>query len=121
MLWRRGNAMIPSYTDAMQRPATLRPAPPAVVELAGVEKTYRSDPVRLMGLASALSMGFIERTREVGILCCVGGRARCSRRLFSAEAVVLATAGWAFGVLLGWLIYQGLLALLLHNADVTLP
>ncbi len=43
------------------------------------------------------------------------------RRVFSAEAVVLAAVGWAFGVLLGWLIYQGLLALFLHNAGVTLP
>jgi putative ABC transport system permease protein len=77
--------------------------------------------IMLMGLVSALSMGVIERTREVGILRCVGARARQIRRVFSAEAVVLAAAGWAFGVLLGWLMYQGLLALFLHNVDVTLP
>jgi putative ABC transport system permease protein len=77
--------------------------------------------IMLMGLVSALSMGVIERTREVGILRCLGARARHIRRVFSAEAVVLAAAGWAFGVLLGWLIYQGLLALFLHNVDVTLP
>jgi len=74
-----------------------------------------------MGLVSALSMGVIERTREVGILRCVGGRARNIRRIFSSEAVILAVVGWAFGVLLGWLIYQGLLALLLHNAGISLP
>ena len=67
--------------------------------------------IMLMGLVSALSMGVIERTREVGILRCLGARARHIRRVFSAEAVVLAAAGWAFGVLLGWLMYQGLLAL----------
>ena len=77
--------------------------------------------IMLMGLVSALSMGVIERTREVGILRCVGARARHIRRVFSAEAVVLAVLGWAFGVLLGWLIYQGLLALLLHNAGISLP
>ena len=77
--------------------------------------------IMLMGLVSALSMGVIERTREVGILRCLGARARQIRRVFSAEAVVLAAVGWAFGVLLGWLLYQGLLALFLHNADVTLP
>ena len=32
--------------------------------------------IMLMGLVSALSMGVIERTREVGILRCVGARAR---------------------------------------------
>jgi putative ABC transport system permease protein len=77
--------------------------------------------ITLMGLVSALSMNIFERTREVGILRSVGAKARHIRRLFSAEAVVLAVAGWAFGVLLGWLIYQGLLALIRHNAEVSLP
>jgi putative ABC transport system permease protein len=77
--------------------------------------------IMLMGLVSALSMGVIERTREVGILRCVGARARHIRRVFSAEAMILAVAGWAFGVLLGWLIYHGLLTLLLHDAALSLP
>ncbi len=77
--------------------------------------------IMLMGLVSALSMGVIERTREVGILRCVGARARHIRRVFSAEAVVLAVVGWVFGVLLGWLIYQGLLALLRHDVAISLP
>ncbi|MGD0603735.1 MAG: ABC transporter ATP-binding protein [Streptosporangiaceae bacterium] len=34
--------MIKSYPDAAQRPVTLRPAPPAIIELAGVEKIYHS-------------------------------------------------------------------------------
>jgi len=77
--------------------------------------------IMLMGLVSALSMGVIERTREVGILRCVGARARSIRRIFSSEALALAVVGWLFGVVLGWLIYQGLLALLLHNAGISLP
>jgi len=77
--------------------------------------------IMLMGLVSALSMGVIERTREVGILRCVGARARHIRQVFSAEAMILAVVGWAFGVLLGWLIYQGLLTLLLHDATLSLP
>jgi putative ABC transport system permease protein len=77
--------------------------------------------IMLMGLVSALSMGVIERTREVGILRCVGGRARNIRRIFGSEAVTLAVAGWVLGAGVGWLIYQGLLALLLHNAGVSLP
>ena len=43
--------MIKSYPDAAQRPATLRPAPPAVVELAGAEKIYRSGRVRFRALS----------------------------------------------------------------------
>jgi len=77
--------------------------------------------ITLMGLVSALSMGVIERTREVGILRCVGARGRQIRRIFSWEAVALAVVGWVLGVLLGWLMYQGLLALLLRNVDISLP
>jgi putative ABC transport system permease protein len=77
--------------------------------------------IMLMGLASALTMGVIERTREIGILRCLGARSRHIRRIFTTEAVVLALAGWASGILLGWLIYQGLLALVRHDADLTLP
>jgi putative ABC transport system permease protein len=39
--------------------------------------------ITLMGLVSALGMGVIERAREVGILRCVGARARQIRRVFS--------------------------------------
>jgi len=77
--------------------------------------------ITLMGLVSALSMAVIERTREIGILRCVGARARHIRRVFSTEAVVLAVIGWVVAVPLGWLIYQGLLALILHNSDISLP
>jgi putative ABC transport system ATP-binding protein len=43
--------MIKSYPDAVQRPGTLQPAHPAVVELAGVEKAYRSGRVRFRALS----------------------------------------------------------------------
>ena len=77
--------------------------------------------ITLIGLVSALGMGVIERTREVGILRCIGARARQIRRVFSAEAVLLAAVGWAFGILIGWLIYQGLLALVARYVDLSLP
>jgi putative ABC transport system permease protein len=77
--------------------------------------------IMLIGLASSLSMGVLERTREVGILRCVGARARDIRRVFSAEAVTLAFAGWVVGIAAGWLIYQGLIALVRHVVSLTLP
>jgi putative ABC transport system permease protein len=77
--------------------------------------------ISLLGLVSALTTGVIERTREVGILRCLGARARDIRRVFSAEAVALAAAGWLVGVPLGWLIYHGLLALVLRESNETLP
>jgi putative ABC transport system permease protein len=89
----------------------------AIVEVLGLVVVA----IMLMGLASALSMGVIERTREIGILRCLGARSRHIRRIFGAEAVVLAVAGWAVGILLGWLIYECLLILVRHDADLALP
>jgi ABC-type lipoprotein release transport system permease subunit len=47
-------------------------------------------------------MSIIERTREIGILRCIGARARDVRRIFATEGVVLALAGWALGIPLGY-------------------
>ncbi len=77
--------------------------------------------IMLIGLASSLSMGVLERTREVGILRCVGARARQVRRVFSTEAVTLAFVGWLVGIGVGWLIYQGLVALVRHYVHLTVP
>ena len=89
----------------------------AIVQILGLAVVA----ITLMGLVSGLSTGVIERTREVGILRCLGARARQIRRIFSAEAVALAVAGWVCGILAGWLLYRGLLALLLRTANVSLP
>jgi len=77
--------------------------------------------IALMGLVSALTMGVIERTREIGIMRCLGARAGHVRRVFSAEGVLLATVGWALGVPAGWLIYEGLLAFVKHDFGVQAP
>lgn len=89
----------------------------AIVEILGLVVVA----IMLMGLASNLTMGVIERSREIGILRCLGARARHIRRIFTTEALVLALAGWAAGILLGRLIYQGLLTLVRHEADLSLP
>jgi putative ABC transport system permease protein len=77
--------------------------------------------IALMGLVSALTMGVIERTREIGILRCLGARAGHIRRVFSAEGILLAAAGWAFGIPVGWLIYQALIAFVQHDFGVQAP
>lgn len=77
--------------------------------------------IMLMGLASALSMAVFERTREVGILRCTGARSRQIRRIFTAEALTLALAGWVLGIAVGWLIYEGLVALIQRDVSLTLP
>jgi putative ABC transport system permease protein len=64
--------------------------------------------IALIGLVGTLTLALIERTREVGILRCLGAGARQIRRVFNTEAVVMAVAGWALGSLLGYSLFLGL-------------
>jgi putative ABC transport system permease protein len=58
--------------------------------------------ISMVGLVSAITMNVLERTREIGILRCVGARGRDIRRIFAAEGLALALAGWIAGVPLGY-------------------
>ena len=60
--------------------------------------------IGLIGLLSLMTMNIIERTREIGILRCIGARSRDIRRIFRTEAMVVAVAGWLLAIPLGWLI-----------------
>ena len=60
--------------------------------------------IGIAGLANALTMSVLERTREIGILRSIGARARDIRRIFAAETLTLAAAGWLIGVPLGYLL-----------------
>jgi putative ABC transport system permease protein len=75
--------------------------------------------IALIGLVGTLTLALIERTREVGILRCLGAGARQIRRVFNTEAVVMATAGWALGSLLGYALFLGLVAFVEHDFGLT--
>jgi putative ABC transport system permease protein len=60
--------------------------------------------IGMLGLVNAITMNVIERTREIGVLRCVGARARDIRRVFAAESVVQACLGWMLGLPLGLLL-----------------
>ena len=60
--------------------------------------------ISMAGLANALTMSVLERTREIGILRSIGARARDIRRIFAAETLTLAAAGWLIGIPLGYLL-----------------
>jgi putative ABC transport system permease protein len=60
--------------------------------------------ISMAGLANTLTMSVLERTREIGILRSIGARARDIRRIFAAETLTLAAAGWLIGVPLGYLL-----------------
>jgi putative ABC transport system permease protein len=67
--------------------------------------------ISLVGLVNAITMGVIERTREIGMLRCVGARARDVRRIFIVEGLAVAMLGWLIGIALGWAMGHGLVSL----------
>jgi putative ABC transport system permease protein len=89
----------------------------AIIEILGLLVVA----ITLIGLVNALTMSVIERTREVGVLRCLGAKPRQVRRIFSAEGVVLAAIGWAIGVPLAVLIARLVLLFVGHDIDVTVP
>lgn len=60
--------------------------------------------IGLIGLVNMMTMNVLERTREIGILRCIGARGRDILRIFQAEALSVAFLGWALAIPVGWLI-----------------
>ena len=58
--------------------------------------------ISLVGLVNTITMTVLERTREIGILRCIGSRARDVRRIFATEGLVIALLGWLIGIPLGF-------------------
>ena len=55
----------------------------------------------LLGLANALGINVIERTREIGMLRAIGAKRRQIRRMIVAESLLLSLMGIALGVISG--------------------
>lgn len=77
--------------------------------------------ISMVGLANAITMSVIERTREIGILRTIGARARDVRRIFAAESAAIALAGWLIGVPLGYLLDRLLVWLVSKVVEVDVP
>ncbi len=67
--------------------------------------------ISMVGLINTITMAVLERTREIGILRCIGGHARDVRRIFATEGLVVALAGWLIGIPLGLALAHGLATL----------
>ncbi len=76
--------------------------------------------ISMAGLANALTMSVLERTREIGILRSIGARARDIRRIFAAETLTLAAAGWLIGIPLGYLLDRFLVWLVKTVVNINL-
>ena len=75
----------------------------------------------MVGLANAITTNVLERTREIGILRCIGARARDVRRIFTTEGIALALAGWLLGIPLGYALTRLIVWLVWEVVDVRLP
>jgi predicted lysophospholipase L1 biosynthesis ABC-type transport system permease subunit len=58
--------------------------------------------ISMVGLVNAITMSILERTREIGVLRCIGARARVIRRIFAAEGLALSLVGWLLGIPVGY-------------------
>ena len=60
--------------------------------------------ISMIGLMSTLTMNILDRTKEIGMMRCIGAKARDLRRVFSTEAAFLAFVGFVIGIPLGYVI-----------------
>ena len=75
----------------------------------------------MVALANAITMSIIERTREIGILRCIGARARDIRRIFTAEGITLTLAGWLLGIPLGYALDRFLVWMVEQVVNIDIP
>jgi putative ABC transport system permease protein len=62
--------------------------------------------ITMIGLMSTLTMNILERTREIGMMRCLGSRSSHIRRTFGTEGLVLALGGGLMGIPLGYGVAQ---------------
>ncbi len=75
----------------------------------------------LIGLMSTLVMNILDRTKEIGMLRCIGAQSKDVRRVFSSEGLFLAFLGWLVGLPLGYVVYQIMAAAMAIGMKLTLP
>jgi putative ABC transport system permease protein len=77
--------------------------------------------ISMLGLVNTVTMNILGRTREIGVLRCLGARARDLRRIFRTETITLALIGYTLAIPLGWVVAHTLQWLVLHLANGRLP
>lgn len=70
--------------------------------------------ISMVALINTLTMVVLERTREIGILRCIGAHARDVRRIFATEGLTVALVGWVIGIPLGLGLAHAIVALVQH-------
>jgi putative ABC transport system permease protein len=78
--------------------------------------------ITLIGLMSTLTMNVIERTKEIGMLRCLGSSSWSIRSIFGGEGLTLSMIGWILGMPFGYLVgrFLNYMSLKLMNSDFDL-
>ncbi|WP_455392985.1 FtsX-like permease family protein [[Eubacterium] cellulosolvens] len=58
--------------------------------------------ITMIGLMSALTMNILERTKEIGMMRCLGSISGHIRWVFGVEGLIMALIGWVIGIPLGY-------------------
>ena len=74
--------------------------------------------ISMVGLVNAITMNVLERTREIGVLRCIGARARDIRRIFAVEGLTVSLLGWLLGIPVGYALARLLNWLLLEVVKI---
>jgi putative ABC transport system permease protein len=62
--------------------------------------------ISMIGLVNTMTANVLERTREIGVLRCIGARRRDLRRIFESEGLAVALIGWLVGIPVGYVIFR---------------
>ncbi len=77
--------------------------------------------ISLIGLVNAMTANVLERTREIGVLRCIGARSKDIRRIFATEGMAVSLMGWFIGIPLGYLAAVVLLRIVESLLDLQMP
>jgi putative ABC transport system permease protein len=65
--------------------------------------------ISMIGLVNTMTANVLERTREIGVLRCIGAHRRDIRRIFESEGLAVSILGWLIGIPVGYLTFRLLL------------
>lgn len=68
--------------------------------------------VAAIGIFNTMTISLLERTHEIGIMKAIGGRSRDVALIFTMEAAIIGFMGGILGVASGWLLGEGINALM---------
>jgi putative ABC transport system permease protein len=77
--------------------------------------------ISMVGLISNITLNILDRTKEIGVLRCVGAVGMKIRTIFTSEAIFLSILGWIVGIPMGYLIARFVSYMLIQMLDWEIP